>query len=1375
MATLENLDNPLNTYPVFEPNQVLTNEHLNRIFSFLDQQNRITRSQLIGMGIICGLEVSLHRQNQDSSGNNGNPTKIHLTAGCGLTSEGYLISTEETDLTHYQPISLTSNDLPGISEEDSVYELLTETEAGNEQDTILLDQPTGNEEEPLPLNDKVVILYLDLIQEKNDSCFNNCDEKGTTVRFKLRRLMVSRTVANKILRSGFKLEDLDLHQAFNRKYSVEKIEIPRFGRADEEDYIDLSQIKSLNDFSDKYEKICNELIENIQNAINGQQNINQVFSPIFNAGRIKLYDFSNTGNQLREKFNEIQTYDLQYFYDYLKDLALAFNEFRDEAFDLMADCCPDTGRFPKHLFSGPLNNDEDELCEPSVFRSHFTQPPIYNGNHHRFKRVEMMYKRLQLMLNFFNLPSPFANFINAIDAADINNTIKITPAPGKKAPLSKRPIPYYFSPDTLKPVWNYDMWKKCDAGNIPSYYDDNNHLLQNLDDKDFFRIEGHIGQNYQEALTYLKNYSKYFNLPYDVIALKLGDGLDYLRQQYEYEFDDLQNLYTALRDELYCLIQDELDVIEQATGDFKKSINAIKAVPLAVQTANNYTDLLKMLRYTLTESLSDFNFNRKVLKLGTQPTQYVRNFVSQTEEYHVEIVRETGIETATLTETFPQDEQDAMETRIQELITYFNYHDPDEMNIRISIQNDEYYYYQLLRDDQEILQSVTPQSAAILAEADYLGFKPVYDDLLNTLEQKKSSSDTTNERLEKLYNRLKCISQDAFRHLAEDFSRRANEIRENRIFDRFAHNHPGMEHLAGVPKGGTFVLVYIDQREAREILSQQLSNIIKDFDNIINKNRLFNEDTNLVIGDFALPYMCCSDKPSLSYVIPRPRPKLLLDQSAFCANDDTFYPFSTEPAGGVVSGPGVVYDDEKKPGFKPSASEIEDGTVTFTYIIDDTMDTLTVTILPVVDVSFDFAGYEHGSVICINPDDNASTSKIELRPSVSGGTFTAHINETPREDLITREDTENGPVYYLNPNAYTFNNDEDTVTIDVAYENESDQGCINTVENSITLAKVPDASFEDISGEYCSTNNPIILTPALNGGGFTVTDENGNEYPEAIEESSDNDEQVYRFHPELSAFTEYNTLKLNITYQIERNSCSNISTQEVVIYQPARASFTINKDGITYNDDGSGFVVPFEDIGPDSARSYIWDFGDGTALQEITNTDNVEHTYSYAQLNKIDNPPTITVTLWVTTEVCGTSEPITHTFEPDYPPDIESGEDDDSSPAFDIENTRNTLGSTTKTILATENTSGRNAMVKQYRTEIKNMLNSLNQLSDDIEQNGDVATMLNETINQIREMKQEDIKINARNEIGNALKKTIKETQDKPNLNSKLKSMQEEL
>src|ERR1700679_1819 len=93
--------NPIE-YIVFEPDQVLTNDHLNESFNYLDHQNRWTRNKLIGIGIACGLEIVI------------NNTGIEITKGCGVTSQGYLIVQHKEEYTYYMkysPIAIPK-DLP---------------------------------------------------------------------------------------------------------------------------------------------------------------------------------------------------------------------------------------------------------------------------------------------------------------------------------------------------------------------------------------------------------------------------------------------------------------------------------------------------------------------------------------------------------------------------------------------------------------------------------------------------------------------------------------------------------------------------------------------------------------------------------------------------------------------------------------------------------------------------------------------------------------------------------------------------------------------------------------------------------------------------------------------------------------------------------------------------------------------------------------------------------------------------------------------------------------------------------------------------------------------------------------------------------------
>src|SRR6516162_3411414 len=68
-------------YPDYQPDQILNADQLNHSFAFNEQQERLTRTNLIGIGIVCGLKAT-----KSSDGKT-----VTITKGTGVTSHGYLI------------------------------------------------------------------------------------------------------------------------------------------------------------------------------------------------------------------------------------------------------------------------------------------------------------------------------------------------------------------------------------------------------------------------------------------------------------------------------------------------------------------------------------------------------------------------------------------------------------------------------------------------------------------------------------------------------------------------------------------------------------------------------------------------------------------------------------------------------------------------------------------------------------------------------------------------------------------------------------------------------------------------------------------------------------------------------------------------------------------------------------------------------------------------------------------------------------------------------------------------------------------------------------------------------------------------------------
>ncbi|MBE9014426.1 hypothetical protein IQ250_29990, partial [Pseudanabaenaceae cyanobacterium LEGE 13415] len=225
---------------------------------------------------------------------------------------------------------------------------------------------------------------------------------------------------------------------------------------------------------------------------------------------------------------------------------------------------------------------------------------------------------------------------------------------------------------------------------------------------------------------------------------------------------------------------------------------------------------------------------------------------------------------------------------------------------------------------------------------------------------------------------VQALEASELSRLIEAYQQQLEQLVSLQLFDRFAEKHPGMEPLGGVPKGGTFILVYVDGQDARSLLNEEIipeiyqsqmarfeaiqavvsfppasseNEVISSLDLL---RRTISDRKDIVIADFCLPYRSNNQASAVSYVLARPRPIVLLEKMVFCEGDTHSYRFILEPEGGTVKGEGVVFDGHQHV-FQPSridASSLDklsqghEVTVTFSYSVDDTYDTLTITIYP---------------------------------------------------------------------------------------------------------------------------------------------------------------------------------------------------------------------------------------------------------------------------------------------------------------------------------------------------------------------------------------------------------------------------------------------
>ena len=752
----------INTYPVFESSQVLTSSQLNQVVSYLDQQGRLTRTRLIGMGIVCGLELSY----DDSGGD----LHVTISKGTAVTSEGYLIKLGKCETSWYRPYQIPEgvtyapfdNTDPSIT----LYELLRD-KPEDETDVVSL------KDDPEFLGDKFVLLFLETYDNDIKPCLGNtCDEMGIDRIFTVRKLLISKDDLDELLEHSANVGNLYPH-----KFELPEIVMPRTLFDPEADHS-----RKFSAFTDH----CTTAIQPVFNALFGEKDddgerapgaLNQTYSA-YDLLLGSEYDLQNPFgtpeiNGLIDDFDSYiedasdsgtTTYGIQYFSDFLKDLILAYNEFRDTAFELVSECCSDMSRFPKHVMLGRGIIEEEaakeEIAKEAVkYRHGFVQPPIYNQQKQLIEKAVSLHKRLLLMVETFTLDQIQVSDPESEDA----EPLRITPSDEKNTPLSRRSIPWYYDiktevssagDETLEQHWNFNHTRRAGpGGNVAalSYQNQANDpftiedpfktpLHYDFDSYPFLRIEGLIGRHHGEVLEFLQTLQTTFNLPFDVTALQLDPDADFLSPDYSCGFEDLQEQYRSTRSSYCGFTRDIIQLLRYAMENQDPLFGSNDETTEDLQRLGEISESFHNVCKQLPDCLDGFNF---------------KNF------------------------------QQSYKEALQQLLHFILI----DKRLLEEIDFNE-------KEDSDQIQAIN-------------GFIQHLSPLL--------------------YRFTDLLFYNTFLRLFTSFKRREYYLQQEiSVFSSYIKKHPGVEHQAGVPKSGTFIVLYNSAEEPA------------------------------VIGDFSLPYLCCS-------------------------------------------------------------------------------------------------------------------------------------------------------------------------------------------------------------------------------------------------------------------------------------------------------------------------------------------------------------------------------------------------------------------------------------------------------------------------------------------------------------------------------------
>jgi hypothetical protein len=522
----------ITSYTVFEENQVLTSGQLNRLTGYLERQHRLTRTKLLGVGIVCGLEV----------GQSGGA--VTVTRGCGVTTDGDLLYADEDGVfTHFKPFKDENAGYPFFIRGRTLVPLLELLPQGTLDPEA---RPLGELDD---LAGKVALLYLESYRLSPDICTGgDCDSKGKEQRQHQKVLLLARS----------DLEALSASLPSLPAYYFDLPEAPA-PRA----LLPAEAVGTVNQLAEPYFKVIQATAKTLLPALEKSY---QVCEPLLRGA----YHGSNPTTAWLNRLAEIirtagaNKRGIQYVYDFFNDLLTAYAEFKEALFGDPHLCCPEVRLFPKHLVLGAPVLPEDLPKDP--LRHGFYPSPALRRGLERQDRVVFLHQRLDYLLRTFQVPEG-------------RLAVRLTPSRLEAGELGERAIPYYYRVDANFPLhrrWHYEKHRRRQDEGVYGYFADKYNglpqalepLKYNISRFRFFRIEGHLGEPVDKIEAELKQLIRQFNLPIKVMTLQIEADITKIPVKPPFLTRDLKALHYLFRKD----IRTHLDNLSAFNLQVKKTI-----------------------------------------------------------------------------------------------------------------------------------------------------------------------------------------------------------------------------------------------------------------------------------------------------------------------------------------------------------------------------------------------------------------------------------------------------------------------------------------------------------------------------------------------------------------------------------------------------------------------------------------------------------------------------------------------------------------------------------------------------------------------------------------------------------------------------------
>lgn len=526
-------------FPVYEADQVLTADSLNDMRDYLEHENRLTRRALIGIGVMCGFEVDVDAD-----------AHVHISKGVAVTSEGYLFAEDAVlcdRFRDYQVPLPTGDDVTPAQVDDAQYPFLfpdgdTQIEAWEllTTDVEIADgEPDPEDLDGSFLSGKTVMLFLEVTLESLRNCdINDCSDRGSELQFALRRLLIRQADADAIMASEQAIAGHPTDPANHPHLLLPFLQVPDLGIARH----------NIGTFPALFARI-------FQIAIQLADHLPQALRDAWATWRHLLIDmfpeeqFPGPNGPLTDNFFDnlwanliVEPFQVQYFYDYMLDAVMAYNEFVGAGRAFSCACLPNSERFPRHVLLGdavarPIGSGLT-IGSPAEFAAFNPLAASTGlGPHPRPQRRRTPWTAACQGSALADLRWSFYRLILLGQAfqlrGQLTEQIRITPSRHDTATLGDRCIGLYYdinlNSDLLR-VWSP---RKTRANLLSTVHHRNfsphdiTHplLYRGTDGETHYEISGHLGKGLDQVMAELVAHKQVLGLDFAIHPLVLGFGV----------------------------------------------------------------------------------------------------------------------------------------------------------------------------------------------------------------------------------------------------------------------------------------------------------------------------------------------------------------------------------------------------------------------------------------------------------------------------------------------------------------------------------------------------------------------------------------------------------------------------------------------------------------------------------------------------------------------------------------------------------------------------------------------------------------------------------------------------------------------------------